>query len=473
MGRIDGYDPGGDALGNLLLIDIGSTYTKLTAVDLDRRAVCGTAQALTTGAEGVQKGLKEAERNLAAKFGEVKFQQKLACSSAAGGLRMVAVGLVPELTVAAARQAALGAGARVIGAFGFQLDDEQVDRILALDPDLLILSGGTDGGDRETILHNGRVLAKSALRSPIIVAGNQRVTPALIDLFQKSGKIAYQVPNVLPEPGKVNIEPVQAEIRRIFLERIIYAKGLDQVLSEVDVMMPTPAAVLQATQRLAEGSGEARGWGELLVVDVGGATTDVHTAAAGFPTELEILWRGLPEPFLKRSVEGDLGMRYSAGALVEVFGLEWVAKQAGLSTEEVLQSVQRRREDVGMVPTDAADINFDGLLGFLAIQGATDRHAGQLETVSSPFGTTYIQTGKDLTRLPAVVGTGGVLVHHPHSVDLLRGALFNPDRPEKLKPKQARLYLDRNYLLPTLGLIAEAYPEAAYQILREALVEIG
>jgi uncharacterized protein (TIGR01319 family) len=460
-------------LRNFLLIDFGSTYTKLTAIDLDGRRVLGTSRALTTVSEGIQKGLVEAEKALFTEIGKLSFQSKLACSSAAGGLKMVAVGLVPELTVAAARQAALGAGARVVGTFGFRLDDEAILRIIEMVPDLLILSGGTDGGDRETILHNGRMLAESALQAPVIVAGNQAVTPELVANLQAAGKIAYHVPNVLPEPGRMNIEPVQAEIRRIFLERIIHAKGLDQVLSEIDgIMMPTPAAVLQATQRLADGSGEERGLGELMVVDVGGATTDVHTAASGFPSELEVLWRGLRDPFLKRSVEGDLGMRYSAGALVEAFGLEYVAKQAGLTEEQVRQAARRRRAEVGMLPAVKAESDFDGVLGFLAIQGATDRHVGQLETHSSPFGTTYIQTGKDLSNLPAVIGTGGVIVHYPNPAELLRGALFNPGRPEKLKPKKPKLFLDQHYLLPTLGLIAEEHPEAAYQMLRGALSEV-
>ena len=455
---------------NVLLIDFGSTYTKLTAVDLERPAILGRARALTTVREGIERGLERAETTLAEQTGPIRFDAKLACSSAAGGLRMVAVGLVPELTVEAARMAALGAGARVVGAYGFKLSAEQTAEIVRLAPDLLILSGGTDGGDRETILHNCRSLAASPLACPIILAGNQAVASELAETLYASGKTCYRLPNVLPEPGRLNIEPIQAEIRRIFLERIIHAKGLDKVLPSIDgIMMPTPVAALNAAKRLADGDGFERGLGELLLVDVGGATTDVHTVAAGLPADYRVTLRGLPEPLAKRTVEGDLGMRYSAAALAESVGSAELAGLAGLSEEEVIAGVARRTGDVGMIPATAEDERLEEAIGFLAVRGAVDRHAGTLETVVSPFGISYLQTGKDLTGVPYVIGTGGILANHPEPARLLRGACFDPARPEKLKPKNPRLLIDRQYVLPTLGLIAEAYPEAAYKLLRGSL----
>ncbi|HHZ18982.1 MAG TPA: MutL protein [Firmicutes bacterium] len=460
-------------MAKVLLIDFGSTYTKVTAVDLDEPRILGTARALTTVDEGIEHGLEQAEVALAKMTGALRYQHKLACSSAAGGLRMVAVGLVPELTVEAARRAALGAGAKVIGAYGFMLTPEDVAEIVRLNPDLLILSGGTDGGDRATIIHNGRALAGSPLRAPVVVAGNRAAAPTVAEELRQKGKTCYLVENVLPEPGKLNIEPVQEAIRRIFLERIIEAKGLDRVLDYIDgVMMPTPASVLAAACRLAEGDGSEQGFGELVVVDVGGATTDFHSVAYGLPRLPEVSLRGLPEPRVKRTVEGDLGMRYSAGSLMEVFGIEALACQTGLSNNEVQAGVELRINNVSMIPASPVEAALDGALGFFAVKGATDRHAGVLETVSTPFGVSYIQTGKDLTAVGNVVGTGGVLAASDRPLSILRGVLFDPGEPMRLKPQNPRFWLDRNYVLTTLGLLAKDWPGPAYRLLRDALQEV-
>ncbi|HBT15661.1 MAG TPA: MutL protein, partial [Firmicutes bacterium] len=237
-----------------LLIDFGSTYTKMTAVDLDQAEILGTASSLTTVEDGLIVGYRTALEKLEKRIGQLNYEQRLACSSAAGGLKMVAIGLVPELTVEAAKRAAMGAGARVIGAYGFELSGAEIEEIISLQPDLLLLAGGTDGGNKETILHNARLLAGSELTVPVIIAGNKTVAPTVEETLTKAGKTCYRVANVLPELGKLNIEPVQAEIREIFLKRIIQAKGLDQVEKLIDgITMPTPMAVLSAAERTAIG----------------------------------------------------------------------------------------------------------------------------------------------------------------------------------------------------------------------------
>ena len=158
-----------------LLIDFGSTYTKLTAVSLAEPKVLATSKALTTIADGLLTGYQSALQLLESKIGKQQFQKQLACSSAAGGLKMIAIGLVPELTVEAAKRAALGAGARVIKTFGFELIMEEIMEICSLKPDLILLAGGTDGGNRDIILGNAQRLADSKLTVPIIIAGNQKV----------------------------------------------------------------------------------------------------------------------------------------------------------------------------------------------------------------------------------------------------------------------------------------------------------
>ncbi|MDX1514360.1 MAG: glutamate mutase L, partial [Gammaproteobacteria bacterium] len=149
---------------NALLIDFGSTYTKLRAVALDPPALLGTSQGPSTVDSDVTRGMELALDALKNELGELpKFRYRLACSSAAGGLRMVTVGLVRELTAEAARQAALGAGARLVGTFAQHLTRADIAGIEGLAPDILLLAGGTDGGNRDVILHNARALAESGI----------------------------------------------------------------------------------------------------------------------------------------------------------------------------------------------------------------------------------------------------------------------------------------------------------------------
>jgi uncharacterized protein (TIGR01319 family) len=454
-----------------LLIDFGSTYTKLTAVDLAAPAVLGTASALTTVEEGLIVGYQKARQELAKAVGSLAYEARIACSSAAGGLRLVAIGLVPELTVEAAKRAALGAGARVVGTYGFELTGSDLEEIMSLQPDLVLLAGGTDGGNKTALRHNGQLLAASPLSVPLILAGNKTVAPEVEELLRRAGKICYRVPNVLPQLDRLNIKPVQEKIREVFLARIIRAKGLREVERELDgILMPTPAAVLSAAERLAAGPGNGRrGWGELLLVDVGGATTDVHSIAEGRPTKPQVFSAGLPEPKVKRSVEGDLGMRVSALALLEQFTPAVVAALANLSEEKVIAGVRARAGNPDYLPTDGEDQRLETVLGYLAVKGATERHVGKLERVYSTQGVCYLQEGKDLTALPTVIGTGGVLVHAPSVRRILAGVLPTPDHPELLKPQAPRFYLDQYYLFSTLGLIAKKYPEISFCLLEKAL----
>ncbi len=454
-----------------LLIDFGSTYTKMTAVDLDGPRILGTAGALTTVNDGLILGYQNALRVLESRIGKYSFHERLACSSAAGGLKMAAIGLVPDLTVEAAKRAALGAGAKVIKTYSFQLSAADIGELYGLKPDLVLLTGGTDGGNREALLHNGRMLAASNVTAPIIIAGNKTVTPEVAEILKKAGKLCYRVPNVLPELDRLNVEPVQQAIREVFLKQIIYAKGLDQVQSIIDgIMMPTPAAVLEAAVRLADGDGRgAPGLGELMIIDVGGATTDVHSVAEGNPANPRVFVRGLKEPRVQRTVEGDLGMRYSAQALLEAYSVETVAGMTSLGEAEVKQAIQNRTNNPAYLPEAENDIQLEISLGFLAVKGAVERHVGRIEKVFTPNGLGFMLTGKDLTGLQTIIGTGGVLARSNCGAGILQGAMFEQDQPELLKPIAPDLYLDQNYVIPTLGLIAQEFPLQSFALLRESL----
>lgn len=458
-----------------LLIDFGSTYTKVAAVDMENSQVVATARGLTTVETNILEGLGQALEGIKLHFGGIlpEFKHRLACSSAAGGLRMVAIGLVKELTAEAARQAALGAGARVLGVYAHQLSAAEVGQIEASNPDIILLAGGTDGGNQETILHNARMLAQTPRLYTIIVAGNKSAADQVGTILRESGKDVRITANVLPELNQLNVEPARDAIRKTFLEKIVEAKGLRRAESFIEgVLMPTPAAVLSAAKLLATGTEEEKGWGDLVVLDIGGATTDVHSVGDGHPTKSGVTYKGLPEPFAKRTVEGDLGMRVSALSLLESVGIRRFAREVGLTEQQIEDYIQGVHHEVGLLPETEEQWKIDTAMGRLATDLAMERHAGTLETTWTPMGAMYIQHGKDLTEVPYLIGTGGVLVSHPRPKEILEGALYKQDQPTVLRPKKPKLMLDKDYILASVGLLAEVNPTVALRLAKKYIIEV-
>ncbi len=461
-------------MSHALLIDFGSTFTKLRAVDLDACRVVASAQAPSTVDTDVNLGLEAASAKLAEALGGAPvFRYRFASSSAAGGLRMVTVGLVRELTAQAAREAALGAGAKLVGSFAYRLTAGDLQQIAALAPDLLLLCGGTDGGNSEVIVHNARRLADSPLACPFIVAGNRAAADEVAQLLGAAAKTVVITGNVMPELNELSIEPARKAIRELFMARIVTAKGIDRAQARFDrVLMPTPAAVLEGARLLAEGPGGEPGMGDLMVVDPGGATTDVHSIAKGEPTEAGVLPYGLPEPYAKRTVEGDLGMRYNALTVAEAAGVERIAEDAGVPAPQVLAIVQRLGRETGRLPADDAERAVDRALARAALGIAVNRHAGRIETVYTAQGPVRVQRGKDLRQLNTVIGTGGVIVSAPDPRAVMRAALTSGDDSSSLAPKDATLWIDREYLLYAAGLLAEHERGVAYRLARSSLARL-
>lgn len=457
----------------VLLIDFGSTYTKLTAVDVDAEEILGTAASYTTVQTDINDGLNEGLRLLEAKTGKIEYMECFACSSAAGGLRMVTSGLVPELTSEAAKLASLGAGAKVVGLYSFQLTEDDIDEIRASQPDIFLLVGGTDGGNTECIVHNAEMLAAMEPKFPIVIAGNRTAARQCQRILE--GCEVYVCPNVMPKFGVLNIEPTQKQIRDIFLNRIVLAKGLSKVTGLLDdILMPTPSAVLQAMELLAGGCEGESGIGDLIAVDVGGATTDVYSMADGMPEQMNTVYKGLPEPYSKRTVEGDIGMRYSIKGIVEAAGLRRVAELSGLSEERVTELVDYLRAHTDRLPNGDPELEaLDHALASLAIEVAVSRHAGTLEETYTLMGLTYVQTGKNLSRVKKVIVTGGSLIHTKDTVNIARHALYSPNQPTSLRPREADVLVDRTYILAAMGLLSSHYPQTALRIMKKELENHG
>ncbi len=453
-----------------LLIDFGSTFTKIQAIDLAAEEIVAYAQSCTTVETDIMVGLREALDLLPPKIRNSTFSCKLSSSSAAGGLAMVTIGLIPELSAEAARRAALGAGAKVIRVYSFRLSSRELQELEALKPDILLLAGGTDGGNSEVILENAKKLAQSQVRCPIVIAGNKVAADEVNDILSFSGKTTLVTDNVMPEVNVLNVEPARAMIRKVFIERIIEAKGLKKAEEFVEgILMPTPTAVLSAAQLLSQGTASERGLGDLVVVDIGGATTDVHSIGLGNPVQAGVVCKGLPEPMAKRTVEGDLGIRYNASFILKLCGQERILKNARFSHPDLLQKLQSLSRSVETLPRSEEGWDLDFALAACAAQAAMERHAGTIETLWGPQGQYYVQHGKDLTNIGHLIGTGGIFIHHPQAGEILRKTLFSPEEPFSLRPRDPAIYTDARYCLFAIGLLADRYPEQACRIARKYL----
>lgn len=374
---------------------------------------------------------------------------------------MVTAGLVRELTAEAARRAALGAGAKLVGTFAYRLTAQDIASIHALAPDILLLAGGTDGGNTEVVLANARRIAASDLACPVVYAGNRDVAEEATALLGEKTVIATA--NVMPEFNVLDIEPARVAIRQVFMDRIVHAKGIDRAAAEFDaVLMPTPAAVLEGARLVADGIDGHPGLGTVMVIDPGGATTDVHSVAAG-ASAAGVVPQGLPEPRIKRTVEGDLGMRHNAAAIVEAVGVMSIAAEAGLAESRVHELVMEIAQDVERLPQSEDEFALDAALARAAVRIAVTRHCGTVETVYTVTGPVAVQHGKDLSRVDAVIGTGGAIVSSPDPRGILESALADPAEPLSLRPKAPRLVLDTNYLLYACGLLSTVEPQAALE----------
>ncbi|MDD3107314.1 MAG: glutamate mutase L, partial [Bacilli bacterium] len=294
-------------MSNYLLIDFGSTFTKLTAVDTELGDIIGTASHFTTVSEDISIGYHNALNRLYEQLGKViHFDRVIACSSAAGGLKMAAIGLVEELTVEAAKRVCLGAGAKIDLVFSHHLNKHEVKQIIDQKIDIILLAGGADGGNSECVLYNAKLLGEMKIEIPVIYAGNKSCQDEIEDLFKEYHINGVICDNVMPRINVLDVKCAKTKIREIFLKNIIVAKGIKKIEEEIDeVLLPTPEAVLLASELLSKGYLDEPGLGDIVVVDIGGATTDMYSICNA-SNRSDVILHGLEEPFAKRTVEGDL-----------------------------------------------------------------------------------------------------------------------------------------------------------------------
>lgn len=454
-------------------VDFGSTFTKLCVLDLDNgELVMTTKNPTTVGVDasiGLLAGMDEAKRYIGEKA--VKAAQIVTSSSAAGGLRMVVVGLTKRFSLLAGKNVALGAGARIVKTYENSLTKEDVAEIEVINPEILLMCGGVEGGNAERIMHNIRLLKSARISSHVVYAGNSEIAAYIRRELIANSIACYVAENVFPTFGKLNAASAGEIIRHLFMERIVGAKGLAPAYPIIgNVLMPTPAAVLAGGKLLSSGTDEKRGVGDMMVFDVGGATTDVYSYVEENANELKHV--GAPEPFAKRTVEGDLGVRSSCISLAEAMGTDLRGETVCLTEEEFKNCCDMRAEKGTYVPDCPLQKTVDMVLAKGAVALSARRHCGKVINAYARNVCKIIE-GKDLRSIGNIVGTGGPVIHSENPEDILRCALRTEAEHELLLPEEAEFYLDKSYILYAVGLCAGVNPAGALHIAKENIIKIG
>jgi uncharacterized protein (TIGR01319 family) len=330
-------------------------------------------------------------------------------------------------------------------------------------PDLVLLAGGTDDGNAEVLLGNARTLARARLGVPVVVAGNTAVRDDVVRILRRGRVATVATDNVLPRIGVLDPVHARAAIREVFIRHVIGGKHLSERVDLAGfVRAATPDAVLAGVELLADGHGTVSGRGDVVVVDVGGATTDVYSVVtpdaeeAGLHRDVvETLWRS-------RTVEGDLGVRWNAVGIVDAALAERLVDPA--DEPQLRLAAQRRAAEPGYLPESPAEAAIDTRLASLAVTVALRRHARPHTSGAARY------PGKDLRRVRLVVGSGGVFRHGgPDEVDaMLTPAVADIGGGWRV-PEHATTTVDQRYVLAAAGLLAEEFPAAAATLLERHL----
>ncbi len=448
---------------DLLVAEIGSTTTVVNAFHniSTNPEFLGQGQGATSVLQGdVNIGLKEAIddlcRNL--KVDSVEYGELIATSSAAGGLRMTVHGLVYDMTVRAAKEAALGAGANIKFVTAGKLRKSDLRKIKEINPNIILIAGGVDYGERETALHNSELIAELKLGIPVIYAGNIENQDDVKDIFEESGDELYLVENVYPKIDELNIEPTRRVIQDVFERHIIHAPGMEHIRELVTGnIMPTPGAVMEASQLLYNEIGD------LVTIDVGGATTDVHSVTEDSEEIARIILS--PEPKAKRTVEGDLGVYVNMRNIVAMVGEDVLMKELELDEPAFQNLIEHHKP----IPVSELEKRFVEVLTEHAAITAIKRHGGRLKSLYGPSGKKTIAEGKDLTGVKYIVGTGGALTRLPGRLDILKNIPHSNNGTDLLPNKEAEILIDNHYIMASLGVMSKKYPEIALDLMLKSM----
>lgn len=445
---------------NVLVAEIGSTTTVVNAfnnIGTPCPTFVGQGQAPTSVLEGdvtvgLNGAIEDLKKNIA--IDELTWDDMLATSSAAGGLKMTVHGLVYDMTVRAAKEAALGAGGIIKMITSGRLRKIDLRKIQEVNPNIILVAGGVDYGERETALYNMEMILSMGLKTPIIYAGNIENQEEVKLMCEDAGVQVYIVENVYPKIDTLVVEPTRKVIQDAFEEHIIHAPGMSTVRNLVQgPIIPTPGAVMETAKFLKEHLGD------LVIFDVGGATTDVHSVTIGSDEINRILIS--PEPEAKRTVEGDLGVFVNANHVIEKIGVDELKKEFP-DLDEILASYKA-------IPVTDREKDFVERLTKEAVLTSLERHAGKLRNLYNATGKKTVAEGKDLTNIKYIIGTGGALTRLPNRENILRKVTECAKGLDLYPTINAKVLIDNDYIFASLGVLSKKYPNDALILMKKSL----
>ena len=402
----------------------------------------------------------------------------ISTSSAGGGLQMMVAGVVRNLTGESAERAALGAGAivmDVIASNDKRLPHEKIERIRHLRPDMLLLSGGIDGGTTSHVVELAEIIAAArprprlgiAYELPLIYAGNIEARESIAERLQDVMALEM-VDNLRPVLERENLMPTRHKIQDQFLEHVMaHAPGYRKLIDWTDApIMPTPGAVGEIIQTVSAQQGI-----EVIGVDIGGATTDVFS----------VFKNKEGEPIFNRTVSANLGMSYSVSNVLVEAGLENVLRWVPFDIEvgDLRNRIKNKMIRPTTIPQTLQELILEQAIAREALRLAFEQHkqlavelrgVQQQRTISEAFDQAESgQTLVDMFSLDMLVGSGGVLSHAPRRQQAML-MMIDAFQPEGI----THLAVDSIFMMPQLGVLAQVNPEAATQVFeRDCLIHLG
>ncbi len=480
-------------LKSILATDCGSTTTKAILIekqgDTYRLVVRGEAPTTVEAPfEDVTKGVLNAimeveelagrkildgERIITPQNGKEGVDIYLSTSSAGGGLQMMVTGVVKSMTGESAERAALGAGAIVmdiVASNDGRLPHEKIRRIRDLRPDMILLSGGIDGGAKTHVVELAEIIAAADPKArlgtgyelPVIYAGNKEAIEEVKATL--GGKTALVVTeNIRPVMERENLMPARHKIHDQFMEHVMaHAPGYKKLMSwSPEPIMPTPAAVGSIIETIAKREGI-----QVVGVDIGGATTDVFSV---FQT------------VFNRTVSANLGMSYSVSNVLAEAGLANIMRWVPFTIDEadLRNRIKNKMIRPTTIPSTLEELIIEQAIAREALRLAFVQHKSlavglkgvqQERTISDTFEQTASgETLIDLKHLNLLVGSGGVLSHAPRRVQSA-WMMLDSFLPEYV----TELAVDSIFMMPQLGVLAEVDQKAATDVfVADCLIRLG
>ncbi len=494
----------------ILATDCGSTTTKailIMLVDGEYRLIVRGEAPTTVEAPfedvtmGVLNAVTEVEelakRSLVADdtkimrpaTGEKGCDIYISTSSAGGGLQMMVAGVVKSMTAKSAEHAALGAGAIVMDAIASndkRLPHEQIERIRQLRPDMILLSGGIDGGTVSHVVELAELISAAdpkprlgiGYQLPVIYAGNVDARENVKEILDQKVDLRV-VDNIRPVLEEENLKPAREMIHNLFMEHVMaQAPGYKKLMSWADApIMPTPGAVGAIMKRVADEEGI-----QVLGVDIGGATTDVFSvfknpAYNDLKPEHE---SENPKTIFNRTVSANLGMSYSISNVFKEAGLANIMRWVPYDLDEVMLRNQVKNKMVRptTIPQAMSTLMFEQALAREALRLAFIQHCNfattlkgvqKQRTISEAFEQVDSDTIVDLMGLDILIGSGGVLSHAPRRNQAAM-MMLDAFQPEGF----TTLAVDSIFMMPQLGVLSTIHPKAATEVFhKDCLIYLG